>query len=233
MTLKMSFTNFVPALCWNDPTFHRIHRISNMDRTLMRVYLHEVLLTRREPSWRHECPGKAETSIFDGVLRLLHGHHHTDAKHWHDVFGSNGEYRCTLWYQSWNSGCSLSLYQTIGRITLMRRPLQLRWRPGTKAPFNIKNVSQAIGTSRLREYLICIMGVPILFMLMLKWLHASSPMNEMMTSSSGNIFRAGDPLWREFTGQRWIPLTNGQWRGPLIFFYVSVGKLLDKQSCGW
>ena len=138
MTLKISFTNFVPALCWNDPTFHRIHRISNMDRTLMRVYLHEVLLTRREPSWRHECPGKAETSIFDGVLRLLHGHHHTDAKHWHDVFGSNGEYRCTLWYQSWNSGCSLSLYQTIGRITLMRRPLQLRWRPGTKAPFQYK-----------------------------------------------------------------------------------------------
>ena len=30
----------------------------------------------------------------------------------------------------------------------------------------------------------------------------------MMTSSNGNIFRVTGPLWGEFTGQRWIPLTN-------------------------
>ena len=32
------------------------------------------------------------------------------------------------------------------------------------------------------------------------WIH-------MMTSSNGNIFRVTGPLWGEFTGHRWIPLT--------------------------
>ena len=30
----------------------------------------------------------------------------------------------------------------------------------------------------------------------------------MMTSSNGNIFRITGPLWREFTGDRWISLTK-------------------------
>ena len=30
----------------------------------------------------------------------------------------------------------------------------------------------------------------------------------MMTSSNGNIFRVTDPLCAEFTGHRWIPLTE-------------------------
>ena len=30
----------------------------------------------------------------------------------------------------------------------------------------------------------------------------------MMTSSNGNIFRVTGPLWEEFTGDRWIPLTK-------------------------
>ena len=30
----------------------------------------------------------------------------------------------------------------------------------------------------------------------------------MMTSSNGNIFRVTGPLWGEFTGDRWIPLTK-------------------------
>ena len=30
----------------------------------------------------------------------------------------------------------------------------------------------------------------------------------MMTSSNGNIFRVTGPLWEEFTGHRWIPLTK-------------------------
>ena len=29
-----------------------------------------------------------------------------------------------------------------------------------------------------------------------------------MMSSKGNIFRITGPLWREFTGHRWIPLTK-------------------------
>ena len=32
----------------------------------------------------------------------------------------------------------------------------------------------------------------------------------MMTSSNGNIFRATGPLWGEFTGHRWIPLTKAR-----------------------
>ena len=31
-------------------------------------------------------------------------------------------------------------------------------------------------------------------------------------------FRVTDPLWGESTGHRWIPLTEDQWRGPLMFF---------------
>ena len=30
----------------------------------------------------------------------------------------------------------------------------------------------------------------------------------IMTSSTGNIFRVTGPLWGEFTGHRWIPLTK-------------------------
>ena len=35
-------------------------------------------------------------------------------------------------------------------------------------------------------------------------------MLNMMTSSNGNIFRVTGPLWREFTGNRWIPLTKSR-----------------------
>ena len=34
-------------------------------------------------------------------------------------------------------------------------------------------------------------------------------------SSNENICHVTGPLWRESTGQRWIPL-KGQWRGALI-----------------
>ena len=43
----------------------------------------------------------------------------------------------------------------------------------------------------------------------------------MMTSSNGNIFRITGPLCGEFTGERWIPRTNGQWRRTLIFSLIS------------
>ena len=48
-----------------------------------------------------------------------------------------------------------------------------------------------------------------------KWLHwlsqnscQAKPWINMMTSSNGNIFRVTGPLWGEFTGDRWIPLTK-------------------------
>ena len=42
------------------------------------------------------------------------------------------------------------------------------------------------------------------------WANACTdmPMNVMMTSSNGNIFRVTDPLCGEFTGHRWIPRTK-------------------------
>ena len=42
----------------------------------------------------------------------------------------------------------------------------------------------------------------------------------MMTSSNGKICRVTGPLWGEFSGHRWIPLTNGQWRGALVFSLI-------------
>ena len=42
----------------------------------------------------------------------------------------------------------------------------------------------------------------------------------MMTSSNGRIFRVPCPLCAEFTGHRWIPLKNGQWRGSLMFSLI-------------
>ena len=41
------------------------------------------------------------------------------------------------------------------------------------------------------------------------------------------------PLWGEFTGNRWIPRTKGQWRGTLMLFYLRQNKRLSKQSWGW
>ena len=42
----------------------------------------------------------------------------------------------------------------------------------------------------------------------------------MMTSSNGNIFRITGHLCGEFTGHRWIPRSNGQWLGTLMFSLI-------------
>ena len=51
----------------------------------------------------------------------------------------------------------------------------------------------------------------------------------MMTSSYGNIFHVTDPLYREFTGNRWIPLTKARdvelwcflWSAPWINGWIN------------
>ena len=53
-------------------------------------------------------------------------------------------------------------------------------------------------------------------------LYASNCAKHMMTSSNGNIFRVTGHLCREFTGQRWIPLTKASWRGALTFPLICV-----------
>ena len=40
------------------------------------------------------------------------------------------------------------------------------------------------------------------------WEWRSWTLDDMMTSSNGNIFRVTGPLCGEFTGQRWIPLSQ-------------------------
>ena len=53
----------------------------------------------------------------------------------------------------------------------------------------------------------------------------------VITSSNGNFFRVTGPLWGEFTGHRWIPLTkasNTEFDG--FFFYLRLSKRLSKPS---
>ena len=52
----------------------------------------------------------------------------------------------------------------------------------------------------------------------------------MMTSSNGNIFRFTGPLWGEFTGHRWIPLTKASDVGLWGFLWPVPEKRLSKQS---
>ena len=62
----------------------------------------------------------------------------------------------------------------------------------------------------------------------------------MMTSSNGNIFHVTGHLCGEFTGDQWIPRTNGQWRGALMFSlicarkygWVNSRKADDLKHCG-
>ena len=55
----------------------------------------------------------------------------------------------------------------------------------------------------------------------------------MMTSSNGDIFRATGPLWGEFTGHRWIPLTKASDAELWCFLYLCLNKWLSKQSRRW
>ena len=65
-------------------------------------------------------------------------------------------------------------------------------------------------------------------------IHAVKYWFNMITSSNGNIFRVTGPLCGEFAGHRWIPRTNGQWRGALMFSLIcALNKRLSKQSQGW
>ena len=56
--------------------------------------------------------------------------------------------------------------------------------------------------------------------------------NNVMT---GHIFRVTGLLWGESTGDRWIPLTNGQWRGALMssLMYAWTQWLNKQWTCQW
>ena len=52
----------------------------------------------------------------------------------------------------------------------------------------------------------------------------------MMTSSNGNIFSATGPLYGEFTGHRWIPLTKASNAELWCFIWSVSEQTLSKQS---
>ena len=52
----------------------------------------------------------------------------------------------------------------------------------------------------------------------------------MMTSSNGHIFRVSGPLWGEFAGHRWIPLTKASDAELWCFLWFVPGHRLSKQS---
>ena len=54
-----------------------------------------------------------------------------------------------------------------------------------------------------------------------------------MTLSNWNISCVTCPLWGEFTGHRWIPLTKAITRSFDVFFGLRLNKQLCKQSRRW
>ena len=77
------------------------------------------------------------------------------------------------------------------------------WKPGLLMP-TFSSTLSVLGTPKvvaMTTYDKCGIKVTLCF----QW---CCPSIYMMTSSNGNMFRIIGPLWREFTGHRWIPLTK-------------------------
>ena len=60
-----------------------------------------------------------------------------------------------------------------------------------------------------------------------------TPIQTMMTSSNGNIFRVTGPLCGEFTGPGEFPTQRPVTRSFYVFFDLRLNKRLSKQSWGW
>ena len=61
----------------------------------------------------------------------------------------------------------------------------------------------------------------------------TNALHGMMASSDGIIFRVTGPLWGEYTGHPWIPLTKASDAELRYFFDVRLNKRLSKQSRCW
>ena len=55
---------------------------------------------------------------------------------------------------------------------------------------------------------------------------------DMMTSSNGNIFRVTGPLWGEFTGHQWIPLTKASDVELWCFLWSAPEQTLEQNIIG-
>ena len=62
---------------------------------------------------------------------------------------------------------------------------------------------------------------------------AWSSIEDMMTSSNGNIFRVTGPLCGEFTGPSEVPAQRPVTQSFDVFFDLRLNKRLSKQSWGW
>ena len=56
---------------------------------------------------------------------------------------------------------------------------------------------------------------------------------DIMMASNGNIFRVTGPLWEEFSGHRWIPLTRPVTRSCEVFCDLRLNERLSKHSRRW
>ena len=50
----------------------------------------------------------------------------------------------------------------------------------------------------------------------------------IMTSSNGNIFLVTGPLWGEFTGHQWIPLTKASDAELLCFLWFAPEQMVEQ-----
>ena len=63
--------------------------------------------------------------------------------------------------------------------------------------------------------------------------HVTSPEMYMMTPSNGNIFRVTGPLWGEFTGDRWIPLTKASDTELWCFLWSAPEQTVEQTIAAW
>ena len=86
--------------------------------------------------------------------------------------------------------------------------------------FHFCRVTSEIESTKKSQY--------VSFLNEVRWLHMV-----MITSSNGNIFCVTGPLFEEFTGPRWFPLTKASDANFDVFFDLCPNKRLSKQWWGW
>ena len=86
-----------------------------------------------------------------------------------------------------------------------------------------KNIARHISLSKPKQWL---MNNILYYFLTLKWQRSSRSV--MMTSSNGNIFRVTGPLWGEFTGQRWVPLTKANGAELWCFIWSAPKRMVEQ-----
>ena len=112
------------------------------------------------------------------------------------------------------------------------------WSPRNKCYWNL-NLKHFFPEFKCKCLLLRLFGsdpdglICLNFEWILEWIKRTTPLNLMMTSWNGNIFRVTGHLCGEFTGLRWIPRTKASDAELWCFFDVRLIKRLSKHSRGW